>query len=108
MTGVQTCALPISFETETRNTLDINAIPVVKQKSHLPVIVDPSHGTGKSSLVGPVAKAGIAAGADGVLIEVHDNPEEAWSDGAQCLTCGQFETLMKEINAVAQAVGRTV
>ncbi|MEI6438077.1 MAG: 3-deoxy-7-phosphoheptulonate synthase [Candidatus Omnitrophota bacterium] len=97
-----------TFETETRNTLDINAIPVVKQKSHLPVIVDPSHGTGKSSLVGSVAKAGVAAGADGVLIEVHESPEEAWSDGVQCLTAPQFTNLMKELGRVAQAVEREI
>ncbi|MBF0387149.1 MAG: 3-deoxy-7-phosphoheptulonate synthase [Candidatus Omnitrophica bacterium] len=97
-----------TFETETRNTLDINAIPVVKQKSHLPIIVDPSHGTGKSSLVGSIAKAGVAAGADGVLIEVHESPEDAWSDGAQCLTGAQFKNLMQELAAVANAVGREI
>lgn len=97
-----------TFETETRNTLDINAIPVVKQKSHLPIVVDPSHGTGKAGLVGSIAKAGIAAGADGVLIEVHESPEEAWSDGVQCLTCGQFSKLMQELAMVAKAVGREI
>ncbi len=97
-----------TFETETRNTLDINAIPVVKQKSHLPIIIDPSHGTGKSSLVGSIARAGVAAGADGVLIEVHESPEEAWSDGVQCLTCPQFANLMEELTAVARAVGREI
>ncbi|NTV29588.1 MAG: 3-deoxy-7-phosphoheptulonate synthase [Candidatus Omnitrophica bacterium] len=95
-----------TFETETRNTLDINAVPVVKQKTHLPVVVDPSHGTGRWDLVGSVAKAGVAAGADGILIEVHSNPEEAWSDGAQSLRPEKFERLMAELSAVAKAVGR--
>lgn len=95
-----------TFETETRNTLDINAVPVVKQKSHLPIVVDPSHGTGRWGLVGSMAKAGIAAGADGVVIEVHENPEEAWSDGAQSLKVDNFQQLMKELSAVALAVGR--
>ncbi|MBF0569386.1 MAG: 3-deoxy-7-phosphoheptulonate synthase [Candidatus Omnitrophica bacterium] len=95
-----------TFETETRNTLDINAIPVVKEKSHLPVIIDPSHGTGRWSLVASVAKAGIAAGADGVVVEVHENPEEAVSDGAQSLLPKKFEQMMKDIAAVAKAVGR--
>ncbi len=95
-----------TFETETRNTLDINAVPVVKQKSHLPIVVDPSHGTGRSALVGSIAKAGVAAGADGLIIEVHDNPEEAWSDGEQSLRPEKFEQLMKELALVARAVGR--
>lgn len=95
-----------TFETETRNTLDINAVPVVKQKTHLPIIVDPSHGTGLWGLVGSVAKAGIAAGADGIIVEVHSNPEEAWSDGAQSLRPEKFEKLMAELAAVAKAVGR--
>ncbi|MBF0618621.1 MAG: 3-deoxy-7-phosphoheptulonate synthase [Candidatus Omnitrophica bacterium] len=97
-----------TFETETRNTLDINAVPVVKQKTHLPIIVDPSHGTGRWGLVGSIAKAGIAAGADGLLIEVHDNPEEAWSDGAQSLAPDNFDQLMKELARVAQAVEREI
>ena len=97
-----------TFETETRNTLDINAVPVVKIKSHLPIIVDPSHGTGRSALVGSIAKAGIAAGADGLIIEVHDNPEEAWSDGEQSLRPEQFQQLMQELAAVAKAVGREI
>ncbi len=97
-----------TFETETRNTLDINAVAVVKLKSHLPVMVDPSHGTGRCALVGSVAKAGVAAGADGLIIEVHDNPEEAWSDGEQSLRPGQFEALMQELARVAQAVGREI
>ncbi len=97
-----------TFETETRNTLDINAVPVVKQKSHLPIIIDPSHGTGRWGLVSSIAKAGIAAGADGVVVEVHENPEEAWSDGAQSLKIDNFQQLMKELSAVANAVGREI
>jgi 3-deoxy-7-phosphoheptulonate synthase len=97
-----------TFETETRNTLDINAVPVVKQRSHLPIVVDPSHGTGRSALVGSIAKAGIAAGADGLIIEVHDNPEEAWSDGEQSLRPEKFDQLMQELALVARAVGRDI
>jgi 3-deoxy-7-phosphoheptulonate synthase len=83
-----------TFETATRNTLDLNAIPVLKKLSHLPVVVDPSHGAGKWDLVAPMAKAAIAAGADGLIIEVHTNPEEALSDGEQSLKPGNFKTLM--------------
>ncbi len=97
-----------TFETETRNTLDINAIPVVKEKSHLPIIIDPSHGTGRWSLVASVAKAGIAAGADGIVVEVHENPEEAVSDGAQSLLPKKFDAMMKEIQAIATVVGREI
>ena len=95
-----------TFETETRFTLDINAISVIKQKSHLPVIVDPSHGTGKWNLVPSAAKAAIAAGADGLLIEVHSSPEDASSDGEQSLVPEKFSKLMRELKAVAKAVGR--
>ena len=97
-----------TFEHYTRNTLDINAVPLLKQISHLPVFVDPSHGTGKWELVGPVARAAIAAGADGLLIEVHPDPEDAISDGAQSLKPERFARLMTELAAVAQAVGRTL
>ena len=97
-----------TFETETRNTLDINAVPVVKLKSHLPIIVDPSHGTGRWDLVAAVSKAGIAAGADGIVVEVHENPEEAVSDGSQSLLPKKFELMMHELAAVAKAVGREV
>lgn len=97
-----------TFERYTRNTLDINAVPMLKQLTHLPVFVDPSHGTGRWSLVGPVARAAIAAGADGLLIEVHPHPEEALSDGAQSLKPERFAHLMEELRAVAQAVGRTL
>jgi 3-deoxy-7-phosphoheptulonate synthase len=97
-----------TFEHYTRNTLDINAVPLLKQISHLPVFVDPSHGTGKWELVGPVARAAIAAGADGLLIEVHPDPEDAISDGAQSLKPERFAKLMTELSAVAEAVGRTL
>jgi 3-deoxy-7-phosphoheptulonate synthase len=97
-----------TYETATRNTLDINAVPLVKQLSHLPVIVDPSHGTGVRELVGSVAKAGIAAGCDGLMIEVHENPEEAFSDGPQSLTPKNFGALMKDLGKVASAVSRTI
>jgi 3-deoxy-7-phosphoheptulonate synthase len=83
-----------TFETMTRNTLDIAAVPLLNELSHLPVVVDPSHATGKRSLVTPMAKTAVAAGADGLLIEVHPNPEEAWSDGAQSLTFPEFEAMM--------------
>ncbi len=83
-----------TFETMTRNTLDISAVPLINELSHLPVIVDPSHATGKRSLVGPMARSSVAAGADGLLVEVHPNPEEAWSDGAQSLTFGEFAGMM--------------
>jgi 3-deoxy-7-phosphoheptulonate synthase len=95
-----------TFETATRNTLDLNAVPVLKKLSHLPVIVDPSHGAGKWDLVAPMAKAAIAAGADGLLIEVHIKPEEALSDGEQSLKPDNFSALMKGLRAVAKAVGR--
>jgi 3-deoxy-7-phosphoheptulonate synthase len=97
-----------TFEHYTRNTLDINAVPMLKQLTHLPIFVDPSHGTGKWDLVGPVARAAIAAGADGVMIEVHPNPENAMSDGAQSLKPERFAKLMVELHAVAEAVGRTL
>jgi 3-deoxy-7-phosphoheptulonate synthase len=97
-----------TFETATRNTLDINAVPVVKQLSHLPIVVDPSHGTGKWGLVSSIARAAVAAGCDGLMIEVHENPEEAWSDGAQSLKPDNFVTLMQEVRAVAHAVGREI
>jgi 3-deoxy-7-phosphoheptulonate synthase len=95
-----------TFETATRNTFDINAIPVIKQNSHLPLIADPSHGTGKWSLVTPVALAAIAAGADAIIVEVHPNPDHALSDGAQSLNFQRFRELMEQSAVVAQAVGR--
>jgi 3-deoxy-7-phosphoheptulonate synthase len=95
-----------TFETATRNTLDLSAVPVIKQLSHLPVVVDPSHGVGKWDLVAPMAKAAVAAGADGLLIEVHPNPDQALSDGEQSLKPKVFKQLMEELRAVAKAVGR--
>ena len=97
-----------TYETETRNTLDISAVPVLKQLSHLPVFVDPSHGTGRWDLVAPMALAGIAAGADGLLIEVHSHPEVALSDGPQSLKPEKFAALMKELKKVAEAIGREI
>jgi 3-deoxy-7-phosphoheptulonate synthase len=95
-----------TFETATRNTFDINAIPLAKQISHLPMIADPSHGTGKWSLVTPVGLASIAAGADGVIIEVHPSPDHALSDGAQSLNFDSFRAFMEQASVVAKAVGR--
>jgi 3-deoxy-7-phosphoheptulonate synthase len=95
-----------TFETYTRNTLDINAVPLLKQLSHLPVIVDPSHGTGRWELVAAVSRAAVAAGADGLIIEVHPHPSRAMSDGAQSLKPEVFARLMEELRAVALAVGR--
>jgi 3-deoxy-7-phosphoheptulonate synthase len=95
-----------TFETATRNTLDINAVTVAKQLTHLPVIVDPSHATGKTNLVAAAAKAAVAAGADGLIIEVHPTPERAMSDGAQSLKPEAFSKLMVELRQIAAAVGR--
>ena len=97
-----------TFETLTRFTLDLAAVPVIKKLSHLPVVVDPSHGTGEWDYVIPMAKAAVAAGADGLIIEVHPNPEVALSDGPQSLLPKTFAELVKELRAVAKAVGRTV
>jgi 3-deoxy-7-phosphoheptulonate synthase len=97
-----------TFESYTRNTLDISAIPVIKKLSHLPIIVDPSHGTGRRDKVPPMARATVAAGGDGLLIEVHADPEKALCDGAQSLYPAQFEQLMKELRMIAPAVGRTI
>jgi 3-deoxy-7-phosphoheptulonate synthase len=95
-----------TFEKYTRNTLDINAVPLLKQLTHLPVVVDPSHGTGKWELVAAVSKAAVAAGADGLIVEVHPHPSRALSDGAQSLKLETFARLMDDLRAVAQAVGR--
>ena len=95
-----------TFETMTRNTLDLSAVPLIGELSHLPIVVDPSHATGKRSLVGPMAKSAVAAGADGLLIEVHPNPEEAWSDGAQSLTFSEFNGLMEEIKRYLPLEGK--
>lgn len=97
-----------TFETYTRNTLDLSAVPVVKEKSHLPIVVDPSHGTGIRNKVIPMARAAIAAGADGLLIETHPDPEHAKSDGPQSLYFDQFEELMSQISLIAEAIGRSV
>jgi 3-deoxy-7-phosphoheptulonate synthase len=97
-----------TFETYTRNTLDLNAIPVVKELSHLPVIVDPSHGTGIRNKVAPMARAAIAAGADGLIIEVHHDPDHALSDGAQSLYPAQYVELVEQIRTIATVLGRTV
>ncbi len=97
-----------TYETATRNTFDINAIPVLKEQSHLPVVADPSHGTGMWQYVAPVAKAAVAAGADALMIEVHPNPARAWSDGAQSLTPERFAKLMADLRLIAAAVGREI
>jgi 3-deoxy-7-phosphoheptulonate synthase len=97
-----------TFEKYTRNTFDVNAIPLLKRLTHLPVIGDPSHGTGKWYLVAPVALAAVAAGADGLIIEVHPSPDHALSDGFQSLTFDNFAALVVRAGAVAQAVGRGV
>jgi 3-deoxy-7-phosphoheptulonate synthase len=97
-----------TFESYTRNTLDISAIPVVQKLSHLPIVVDPSHGTGRRDKVAPMARAAIAAGADGLLIEVHCDPDHAQSDGAQSLFPAQFDRLMAELRVIGPAIGRTI
>jgi 3-deoxy-7-phosphoheptulonate synthase len=97
-----------TFENATRNTLDISAIPVVKKLSHLPIIVDPSHGTGRRDKVAPMARAAVAAGADGLLIEVHHDPDNALSDGAQSIYPDQFDALMKELRLIAGVIGRSL
>src|SRR5579864_4403183 len=97
-----------TFETYTRNTMDISAIPIVKKLSHLPIIADPSHGTGRRDKVAPMARAAVAAGADGLIVEVHPDPDHALSDGAQSLYEDQFAQLMAEIRIIAPAVGRRI
>jgi 3-deoxy-7-phosphoheptulonate synthase len=97
-----------TFESYTRNTLDISAIPVVKKLSHLPVFVDPSHGTGRRDKVAPMARAAVAAGADGLIIEVHCEPDKALSDGAQSMFPAQFDRLMAELRIIAPAIGRSI
>lgn len=97
-----------SFDDTTRNLLDLTALPVLKDRTHLPVMADPSHGTGRRELVGPMARAAIAAGADAVMIEVHPSPEDALSDGEQSLRLEQFEKLLPELGRVARSVGREI
>jgi 3-deoxy-7-phosphoheptulonate synthase len=97
-----------TFETYTRNTMDISAIPVVKKLSHLPIVADPSHGTGRRDMVAPMGRAAVAAGSDGLLVEVHPDPDHALSDGAQSLRFEQFEELMSQLRIIAPAVGRSM
>jgi 3-deoxy-7-phosphoheptulonate synthase len=97
-----------TFETYTRNTFDVSAIPVVKKLSHLPIVADPSHGTGRRDMVPPMARAAVAAGADGLLMEVHHDPDHAMSDGAQSLNPVQFAELMTQLRALAPIVGRNI
>jgi 3-deoxy-7-phosphoheptulonate synthase len=97
-----------TFETYTRNTMDISAIPVIKKLSHLPMLADPSHGVGRRDKVAPMARAAVAAGCDGLLIEVHPNPDKALSDGAQSLFPEQFDQLMDQLRIIASAVDRNI
>jgi len=97
-----------TFETATRNTLDLSAIPVLKEKTHLPVVIDPSHGTGNHRYVAPMCYASIAAGADGLIVEVHPDPENASSDGPQSLKPAKFDTLMEKLQLFAEAAGKTL
>ena len=97
-----------TFETYTRNTMDVSAIPVVHKLSHLPIVADPSHGTGRRDLVPPMARASVAAGADGLLMEVHHDPDHALSDGAQTLDPQQYAELMQTLRVIAPAVGREI
>jgi 3-deoxy-7-phosphoheptulonate synthase len=97
-----------TFETATRNTLDLSAVPVIKGMSHLPIIVDPSHATGRWELVVPLARAAVAAGADGIMVEVHQNPEEALCDGEESIKPNKFKSMMSEIRKIADAIGREV
>ena len=97
-----------TFETATRNTFDLSAIPVVKKMSHLPVVADPSHGAGRRDMVVPMARAAVAAGADALIIEVHNDPDHAWSDGAQSMFPAQFDRLMAELRIIAPAIGRSI
>jgi 3-deoxy-7-phosphoheptulonate synthase len=97
-----------TYETATRNTMDISAIPVVKKYSHLPIVADPSHGTGRRDMVAPMAKAAVAAGADAIIVEVHPNADKAASDAAQTLYLDQFDKLMGELRVIATAVGRSL
>lgn len=108
-TNVALCERGIrTFEKATRNTLDLSAVAVLRRETHLPVLVDPSHATGRRELVAPMAKAAVAAGADGLMIEIHPNPEKALSDADQQLDLEEFEELMRELEPVAEAVGRTI
>ncbi len=97
-----------TFEKYTRNTLDLSVIPIVKQKTHLPIIIDPSHATGDWKLVEAMSLAAIAAGADGLIVEVHHDPVNAWSDGAQCLTPAKYKTMIDKSRAIAKVIGRDI
>jgi len=97
-----------TFSDHTRNTLDLSVIPAVQRRSHLPIVVDPSHGTGKRSKVLPLSRAAVAAGADGLLVEVHHDPDRALSDGMQSILPDEFEQLLKEVRQIAGVLGRTV
>ena len=97
-----------TFETSTRNTLDISAIPVIKRHSHLPVVIDPSHAAGLTWMVEPLSLAAVAAGADGLIIEVHNDPQHALSDGAQSLTPDQFDAVMEKIKSLGSFMGKTL
>ena len=95
-----------TFEKYTRNTMDLAVVPIIKERTHLPIIIDPSHATGDWKLIESVSLAAVAAGADGLIIEVHDHPDQAWSDGAQCLKPEKFQELIRKCRKVAEAVGR--
>ena len=97
-----------TFETATRNTLDISAVPVLKEQTHLPVVIDPSHATGHASLVPSMCYAGVAAGCDGLIVEVHPNPEKAASDGPQSLRPAEFEVMMKKLREFAAVAGKNL
>jgi len=97
-----------TFENYTRNTLDISAVPIIQKLSHLPIVVDPSHGTGLREKVAPMARAAVAAGADGLIIEVHPDPDHALSDGAQSIFPQQFDRVMAELRVIAPAIGRSI
>jgi 3-deoxy-7-phosphoheptulonate synthase len=97
-----------TFETATRNTFDVSAIPVVKKLSHLPIVADPSHGAGRRDMVAPMARAAVAAGVDGLIIEVHHDPDHALSDGAQSMFPAQFDRVMAELRIIAPAIGRSI
>lgn len=95
-----------TFEKYTRNTMDLAVVPIIKERTHLPIIIDPSHATGDWKLIESVSLAAVAAGADGLIIEVHDHPDQAWSDGAQCLKPEKFQELIRKCRKVAEAIGR--
>jgi 3-deoxy-7-phosphoheptulonate synthase len=97
-----------TFETATRNTFDVSAIPVVKKLSHLPIVADPSHGAGRRDMVAPMARAAVAAGVDGLINEVHHDPDRALSDGAQSMFPAQFDRVMAELRIIAPAIGRSI